>query len=101
MAWLISFQYREAYNGYHGLAYGKPKDGITVSDFHPAIYAANCASDILSLRKEAEKNPDTAMRMWRVTRIYFAMEVPEDLLHQECLTDLESDLLDFNQPDED
>lgn len=100
MAWLISFQYREAYNGQNGLAYGPPKDDLTVSELHPAVYVANCASDILSLRKEFERNPKTEMQVLRVTRIYFAMEVPEELLHLECLTDLESDDLDFDRPED-
>lgn len=97
MPWLISYQYREAYKGYVGLTFGPPKDDITVSDLHPAAYVGNCASDVLSLKAEIERDPETEMRMRRVTRIHFAMEVPEDVAALECLTDMESDELD---PDE-
>lgn len=92
MAWLISFQGREAYNGSHGLAYGPPEDDITVSDFHPVAYVGHCASDVLELKKEIERNPGTNMRMMRVTRIHFVMEIPEDLRHLECIADVDGDL---------
>ena len=94
MPWLISFQYREAYNGYLGLTFGEPRDDITVSDFHPAAYVGYCASDVLSLKAEIERNPGTEMRMRRVTRIYFAMEVPDDVAALECMMDIESNGLD-------